>query len=207
MGKSDDRLTFAIQGFGNVGQFFATLSQKEHSTWQIVAASDSSTTLTSKDEIPAEGLAKFKLGRGSFADYNDSSLAKEDPAAIITKDVDVLVLAALEDAVNEHNMKNIKAKYIVEMANGPITNKAYEYLTSQGVEILPDIIANAGGVIVSYLEWLQNKQNEQWAQQKVNDELAKYMIPAVDKMYETSQKEDVPLKEAAFIAALKNLLS
>jgi glutamate dehydrogenase/leucine dehydrogenase len=104
-------------------------------------------------------------------------------------------------------MGDIKAKYIVELANGPITNEAYEYLTKKGVVILPDVIANAGGVVVSYLEWKQNKEMEKWSIQKVNKELEKYITRAVDQMYNTSKAKNVPLKEAAFMAALKNLLS
>jgi glutamate dehydrogenase (NAD(P)+) len=118
----------------------------------------------------------------------------------------VLVLAALEDALSKENMKGVKAKYIVELANGPITNEAYEYLNDKGVLILPDVIANAGGVVVSYLEWRQNTEGARWSEGKVNKELEKYISDAVAQMYQTAKSQKVPLKEAAFINALKNLL-
>jgi glutamate dehydrogenase/leucine dehydrogenase len=119
----------------------------------------------------------------------------------------VLVLAALEDAVHAGNMKSINAKYIVELANGPITTEAYKYLSGKGIDILPDVVANAGGVVVSYLEWKQNKENKKWSEQKVNEELEKYISKAVEKMHSTAKSKNVPLKEAAFMAALNNLLS
>jgi glutamate dehydrogenase/leucine dehydrogenase len=117
------------------------------------------------------------------------------------------LLAALEDAVNKDNVNSIKANYVVELANGPITNEAYEKLVAKDTIILPDVVANAGGVVVSYLEWKQNKENEKWSEEKVNKELEKYIARAVDNMYVTAQKEKMPLKEAALMAALKNLLS
>src|SRR3989344_5206587 len=104
-------------------------------------------------------------------------------------------------------MKDVKAKYIVEKANGPINEAAYNYLTSQVITILPDIIANSGGVIVSYLEWLQNKNDERWPEDKVNHELEKYMKTAIDNLYKTAASEDVPLKDAAFMLALRRLSS
>jgi glutamate dehydrogenase/leucine dehydrogenase len=117
------------------------------------------------------------------------------------------VLAALEDAINKDNVEKVKAKYVVELANGPITNDAYKDLINKDIAILPDVVANAGGVVVSYLEWKQNKQNEKWSEEKVNAELEKYIKKAVDEMYKTSKDQNVPFKEAAFMAALKNLLS
>jgi glutamate dehydrogenase/leucine dehydrogenase len=203
LGKSDQNITYAVQGFGNVGQFFATVAEKEHPNWKLVAASDSGSTVYSQSGLDAQDLAKFKQENGRFSDYKNAERLK--PEEVTSLSVDVLVLAALEDAVNEDNMKNVQAKYIVEMANGPITGAADKYLTSQAIIILPDIIANAGGVIVSYLEWVQNKSGEKWSEEKVNKELEKYMIPAVDKMYKTAKEENVPLKEAAFMVALKNL--
>jgi glutamate dehydrogenase/leucine dehydrogenase len=120
--------------------------------------------------------------------------------------VDILVMAALGDAVTRQNMRSIKAKYIIELANGPVNEAADEYLSKQGRLILPDIISNAGGVIVSYFEWLQNIRHEHWSVEVVNNRLEKYIVKATTKMYQTATTQNISLKEAAFVNAIKNLL-
>jgi glutamate dehydrogenase/leucine dehydrogenase len=207
LSEDNEKVTYAVQGFGNVGQFFALTAKEDQQSWQLCGASDSKTTLYSKEGLNVGELAKIKQDGGSFSDYEKPGIQKSAPEDITKLDVDILILAALEDAVNEGNMKEIKAKFIVELANGPITGKAFNYLTSQGFIILPDIVANSGGVIVSYLEWQQNKAGEHWSEPEVNEKLETFMVNAVKKMYETSEKENVPLKEAAIMVALKNLLS
>ena|SRR3990167_1445031 len=206
------RLTYAVQGFGNVGAYFAVVAQQKHPKWKLIAASDTSATITSSEGLDAKKLADYKSKNDSFNDYKEIKILP--PEAIISRQVDVLVLAALEDAITERNMKQVKAKYIVEMANGPINETAYDYLTrltSSGraspTMILPDIIANSGGVIVSYLEWLQNKNDEHWSEARVNKKLENYMKKAVDNLCKVASSEDVPLKEAAFMLALQKLVS
>jgi glutamate dehydrogenase/leucine dehydrogenase len=207
LNRDKAKLTYAVQGYGNVGQFFATISQKEQPNWQLNASSDSSGVLYSKNGLDAKQLAEYKAKGGRFSEFKKSGVDVLQPNEFVKLDVDVLVMAALEDAVNAENAEDVKAKYIVELANGPISNEAYEYLSKQGVIILPDVIANAGGVIASYLEWKQNKENEHWSEQKVNDQLKEYISKAVTQMYNTADTKKVPLKEAAFMAALNNLLS
>ncbi len=203
--KRDQNMTFAVQGFGNVGSYFATIAEKDQPNWKLVAASDSSATVYASHGLDAKDLAKFKKSGGHFSDYQKVKTLSSDE--IIGLKVDVLVLAALEDAVTDKNMKQVKAKYIVEMANGPVNLAANDYLTSQGITILPDIIANAGGVIVSYLEWLQNRKNEHWSEAKVNKKLEDYMVKTVNKLYKTAKTEKTSLTEAAFLLALKRLTS
>ena len=205
-GKLDQKLTYAVQGWGNVGSFFATISETEHPNWQLVAASDSSTTVYSKDGLKAHGLDKVKKSNGKLAAFKDGNVQLQPSDDLVTQEVDVLVLAALGDAVTEDNMRNIRAKYIVELANSPVNTSAEEYLAQRGVQIIPDIIANAGGVVVSYLEWLQNKRGENWNEQKVNTQLEKYISDAVEAMYNTAKERDITLKEAAFINAIERLL-
>ena len=217
LGKSEQKLTFAVQGFGNVGAWFAVVAQQTQPDWKLIAASDSSATIFNKNKkgIDAGALASYKeLGGKMSHFYHDRKKYGTHPSeAIISREADVLVLAALEDAITEKNMKQVKAKYIVEMANGPINEAAQNYLTrstgsgraSRNVIILPDIIANAGGVVVSYLEWMQNKKGEHWPEAKVNKELEKYIKKAVNDLYKTAKAENVPLKEAAFMIALKRL--
>jgi glutamate dehydrogenase/leucine dehydrogenase len=203
-GRSGDAITVAIQGFGNVGSFFATIAQAEHPNWKLVSASDSGATISDKNSLDASALADFKKNRGRFEDYKDVEIGSADD--ILSQEVDVLVLAALGDAVTETNMKDIKAKYILELANGPVNTAAYDYLSKRGISVVPDIIANAGGVIVSYLEWVQNRAGEHWTEDKVNEQLDEYLVKAVAELYETSEKESVPLKEAAFINAIRRLV-
>lgn len=204
--KENSKVTFAVQGYGNVGQFFATISQKQQPDWQLVGASDSGAVVYSPKGLDADKLAKFKEAKGRFADYKEEGVEILKPEELTALEVDVLVLAALEDALNKDNVESVKAKYVVEMANGPITNEAYNYLANKGVIILPDVVANAGGVIVSYLEWKQNKENQHWTEEEVNKQLEKYIVDAVKQMYKTSKAQKVPLKEAALMVALQNLL-
>lgn len=201
-------LTMAIQGFGNVGSFFATEAATAQPQWQLVAVSDSATALYDPSGLPAKELAKFKTGGGRFADYQKDGVKQLTNDELLALKVDILVLAALGDAVTGQNMKNIKAEYVVEMANGPVDQTAHDYLTGRGVTILPDIVANAGGVVVSYLEWLQNKRNEHWSKAEVNRRLNDYLTKATADMLEIARKEQInSLTEAAFMLALRRLTS
>ncbi|MGH7236929.1 MAG: Glu/Leu/Phe/Val family dehydrogenase [Candidatus Saccharimonadales bacterium] len=203
--KLQDGLTYAVQGFGNVGSFFSSVAESDHPDWKLVAASDSSGTLVCPDGLPAENLAKLKQEKGKLSAFKANNTKLIDSDKLIAQDVDVLVMAALGDAVTEDNMKQIKARYIIELANGPVNTKAEQYLSRQGVSIIPDIVANAGGVIVSYLEWQQNKKGEHWPESKVNQKLEKYMVEAVAAMHQTAEKRDTSLKTAAFINAIEQL--
>lgn len=203
----EQSLSFAVQGFGNVGSFFAGVAQQQRPKWRLVAASDSEAAVYRAAGLEAAALQAYKSKRGRFKDYGngvDKLISNEE---LLGLDVDVLVLAGLEDAVTTENAANIRAKYIVEMANGPITQKAHDQLGANGHVILPDIIANAGGVIVSYLEWLQNKEHSHWSEETVNDRLAKYMKTAVNDSYHYAKIHQLSLKAAAFALALQKLTS
>jgi glutamate dehydrogenase/leucine dehydrogenase len=203
-GKSAKPLTYALQGFGNVGSFFATIAQTEQPQWKLVAASDSSGTLYSQAGLDAAGLDEFKKSGKHFSDYGQAKLL--NGGDIFGLDIDVMVLAALEDAVNEKTMKAVRASYVVELANGPVSEEAFNYLTSQAITVIPDILANAGGVIVSYLEWLQNKKGEHWPEEEVNAKLEDYMTRAADEIYKMADSKGVTIKEAAFMTALKKMI-
>lgn len=201
-GNADKPLTYAVQGFGNVGSFFAATAHELHPNWKLVAASDSEAAVHNPEGLDVLSLQKYKAGGGRFKNYDDTSISNDELLAL---DVDVLVLAGLEDSVTADNAASLKAKYIIEMANGPITDKAFGQLVAASVTILPDVIANAGGVIVSYLEWRQNMAGEQWNVDQVNKELARYMNTAVKNMYTAAQTYDTDFKTAAFILALERL--
>ena len=210
MKKKSKGLTVAIQGFGNVGYYFAKLSEAEG--FKIVAVSDSKggvyvpqglsveTTLNCKRE---KGMVSGCYCKGSVCDLKyGKPISNEE---LLELPVDVLVPAALENVINEGNMGKIKAKIIVEMANGPITSAAYEYLSKKGVVIVPDVLANAGGVTVSYLEWVQGKAGYWWSEQEVNERLKVVMDRAFEAIWKKSQTQKIPLKAAAFEVAISRI--
>lgn len=205
-GKPNESITFAVQGFGNVGSYFATIAHERHPNWKLIATSDSEATIYSESGLDAKNLLKFKADKGRFKDYKKDEVRAQASEELVKSKVDVLVLAGLENAVNSDNQDEIQAKYIVEMANDPIDYRAHEHLIKKGLTILPDIIANAGGVIVSYLEWQQNLNGEHWPHEKVNSELEKIIKKSMDEVYDSAQKNGTDLKEAAYTIALKRLI-
>lgn len=208
-GKDPSSLTFAVQGVGNVGSFFTKLAETELQA-RIVAVSDSRRTLMvrdfndNRDFISLEGLESRK--KGLIDDLASPRVEFLDRDAILELPVDVLVLAALGDTVVKGNADVVKAPVILELANGPVDEDAFNTLVEKGVEIIPDIIANAGGVIVSYLEWLQNKAGENWNEDEVNQKLAEYMVKATKSVYQYSRERQIPMKEASLALAMKRLL-
>lgn len=206
-GKDKEPVTIAVQGFGNVGSFFARVGAHDHPNWKIVAASDSSGCVYNPDGLDAAAVADFKEAGNRLSEYQAQGVQILESGAEIGLGVDVLVMAALGDAITEMNMKDIQAPRIVELANGPVSEPAYRYLTNKAVTILPDIIANAGGVIVSYFEWVQNKQGEKWSEAEVNEKLAEYMIRACQNLFDIADTEKADLPLAAFMLGLKELTS
>jgi glutamate dehydrogenase/leucine dehydrogenase len=205
-GRERASVTVAVQGFGNVGAFFGTIAENEHPQWKLVAATDSSGGIASDNGMSAAILEAFKADGGKLQEYSvpgGQNLSNEE---LLTQEVDVLVLAALGDVITKDNMHDVRAKIILELANGPISEDAYDYLSKKGVLIVPDVLANAGGVIVSYLEWLQNRAEEHWTEAKVNEELERYLAQAMDQSYTYAQENGISLKEAAFALAIYRIL-
>ncbi len=198
-------ITYAIQGFGNVGSYFSSTAHILHPSWQLISASDSEAAIYNKNGLDPIQIQSYKKSKKRFSDYKQPGTDHLSNDQMLHLDVDVLVLAGFEDTVNIKNVKAIKASYIVELANGPITGKAYSYLISNKKTILPDILANSGGVIVSYLEWVQNKSDQVWTVNKVNTKLEKYMNDATTVIYKYAVAHNLPLKEAAFDIAIKKL--
>ncbi len=207
-GKGSDELTVAIQGFGNVGYFFAKITQSD-TPLKIVAVSDSRGGVYDPESgIDATEALDVKRHGEAISAYGEGKREVEviSNAELLALDVDILVLAALDNAITEENMKNIRARMVLELANGPVSEKAHDYLESEQITVIPDIIANAGGGVVSYLEWLQNKQGETWDEKRVNEKLEKTMISAVNTMHSRAQNEAVSYKEAAFEVAIARLI-
>lgn len=198
-------ITFAVQGFGNVGAFFAEVVEKEHKNWKLVSATDSSGGVYDSNGLSATKLSEWKSKRKRLIDYpSGSKITNEE---LISADVDVLILAALGGVVDESNQGSVKAKYILELANGPVDSTAEEGLKSRGIVVVPDILANAGGVIVSYLEWLQNLAGEHWTLEVVNKKLEEYLVPATIDIAKRAKKDKSTLKESAFAVATERLVS
>jgi glutamate dehydrogenase/leucine dehydrogenase len=204
MGWKDYPLTMAVQGFGNVGSFFATIAADEHKDWSLITATDSSGGPTDVAGLDAHDVDAFKKAGNKLADYEADDTVTADE--IFAEEVDVLVLGALGDAVTVKNMKNIRARIVLELANGPVSDEARQYLTDHDVLVIPDILANAGGVIVSYLEWRQNLDGEHWDEAKVNTELERYLVDAAKAIWDEYQRDKTSLSEAAMAVALKRLL-
>ena len=196
-------MTYAVQGFGNVGAFFALVAQKDHPDWQLVAATDSSGGIYNPAGLSASALDRYKKVGGKLAAYNAGEIISNEE--LVALDVDVLVLAALEDAVTKDNFAEVKAPVVLELANGPVSYEAYESLSKESKIVIPDILANSGGVIVSYLEWQQNRAGEHWPEDRVNRELQNYLVKATDQIYELSKEKNLTLTEAAFAVAINRL--
>lgn len=204
--KENKVITMAVQGMGNVGSYFGRIAEAMQSNWRLIAATDSSGGPYKPGGLAANEVDNFKKHIGPLKDYRTSGAKTITNEELLSLDVDVLVLAALGDVITKENMSKIKAKMVLELANGPLSEEAYEYLTTRGVVVIPDILANAGGVIVSYLEWLQNKNDERWDEAKVNQALERYLVDATRKVYRYSQQQKVSLKEAAVALAIRRIL-
>jgi glutamate dehydrogenase/leucine dehydrogenase len=214
---SPSTLTIAVQGFGNVGYYFAKIASE--AGFKVVAVSDSKGGIIKPKGDNLEALdiplvMECKKEKGTLAGcYCAGGVCDTKGGKTITNEellelpVDILVPAALENVINEKNMKKIKAKIIIEMANGPVTEEAYEYLSKKGVVIVPDVLANSGGVTVSYLEWVQNKAGYYWSEEEVNSKLEVMMKKAFEVIWEKSSKKKIPLKQAAFEVALERIVS
>jgi len=201
-GDQSRPITVAIQGFGNVGQFFA-LRRKPN--WKIIAISDSSATLENNDGLDISDIIKFKKAKNSFKDYDADGVKISDSQQIINSPAEVMVPAALSDFVTEENVNLVKAKIILELSNGPLSEPAFRALDKKNVVVIPDFIANAGGVIVSYLEWRQNLDGEKWDEAKVEKKLEQYMQKAIDAVYKAGENDNISLKEAALRIGIKRL--
>ncbi len=216
LNKNPQGLTVAIQGFGNVGQFAAQSLQENGFT--IVAVSDSRGGIYVPTGLPAiESIKNCKGKKGNISECycidNECGLENKEKVGgtditseeLLTLPVDILVPAALENVINEQNAEKIKAKIILEMANGPTTNKAEEILNKKGVLIIPDVLANSGGVATSYYEWHQNMNNEHWPKKEVLAKLKGKMEKATSDVYLLHKKYNVSLRQAAYMTALQRI--
>lgn len=192
----------AIQGFGNVGSWAGQLLQERGV--KVVAISDITGAYYNADGIDVKEAIKYRDNNGRTLEGfpNAEQIPGDD---ILYLDVEVLIPAALEDVISIGNADRIKAKLIVEGANGPTSAKADAILMENGVWAVPDILANAGGVTVSYFEWVQNRLGYKWTRERVNRRSDRIMKASFNKVYDVSEKYDVSLRIAAYIVAIEKV--
>lgn len=192
--------TVAIQGFGNVGSNIAKVLYDQN--YQIVAISDINGGILNHNGLNIDSLIKCRDGKKQLTDAGGEIISNEQ---LLELPVDILIPAALENVITEKNVSNIKAQVILEMANGPTSYLASQILNQKGVVIIPDVLANSGGVTVSYFEWYQNICNERWPLVKVNMKLKEKMEEAFSKIWQIHKEKKVSLKLSAYILALQRL--
>lgn len=215
--KPVSQITVAIQGFGNVGYYFAHIVSDLG--FKVVAVSDSKGGIYVKDGLDPKLTLECKEEKGSlngcYCAGGVCDLKKGKPISneeVLELDVDILVPGALESVINQKNANNIKAKVIVEMANGPVTPEADAILNKKGVIIIPDVYANSGGVSVSYFEWVQNLAGYYWEEQEVDRKLEKLMSRSFDMMWnrylalKKTHEQDASLRLSAYIVAVERIL-
>jgi glutamate dehydrogenase (NAD(P)+) len=200
-GKAWGDIRVAVQGFGNVGANAARLIAQQGA--RIVAIADHLGGVANEAGLDIEALVAWAQEHRTVKGFGGGDAF--DGPQVIGWDVDVLVPAALEDAITEANVDEVKADIIVEGANGPTSPGADEALTRRGVLIVPDILANAGGVTASYFEWAQNIQQFRWEKERVDRELGLVMRKAYAAVREVAEKEGVDLRTAAFVLAIRRV--
>jgi glutamate dehydrogenase (NAD(P)+) len=199
--KSFGDITVAVQGFGNVGSNAARLIAERGA--KIVAVADHTGGVCKEEGLDIPTLVAWVAESGGVKGFPAGEPFKN--TEIITWDADVLVPAALEDAIHKDNAGDVKASIIVEGANGPTTPEADQILNERGILIIPDILANAGGVTVSYFEWAQNIQQFKWDEERVNMELDKKMSTAYRSVREVAAGKDLDMRTAAFVLAIQRV--
>ncbi len=192
-----------IQGFGNAGMNAAKLLAQRGFT--IIAVSDSKGGIYNQQGLNVDELVGVKEKTGSVQNY--SSGKKISNEELLSLDCDILVPSALSDVIKEKNAAAVKAKVVLELANGPTTSEADKILHQNKVLVLPDILANAGGVTVSYFEWVQNKYNYYWKEEKVRDCLKEKMVMAFSKLWSSFEGKHYDFRTATYIHALKKVLA
>ncbi|MEB3309525.1 MAG: Glu/Leu/Phe/Val dehydrogenase [Snowella sp.] len=200
----------AVQGLGNAGMVIAELLA--NAGYKIVAVSDSQGGIYNEKGLDIHNIIHYKRQNRAITGLycqdtvcnlgGNINITNEELLAL---DVDVLVPAALENQITEANAADVKAKYIFEVANGPITSDADEILNNNGIYVFPDILVNAGGVTVSYFEWVQNRSGLYWNLAEVNEHLQHKMVAEAEQVWKTAEEFAVPLRTAAYIHALHRL--
>jgi glutamate dehydrogenase (NAD(P)+) len=201
MGKELNGLTIAIQGFGNVGSTAAKLLSKEKS--KVVAISNSKGGIYNEEGIDIKALIQHVKAHKTINDFpNVENITNEE---LLTLNCDVLIPAAMEGQITRYNANNIKAKAIVEGANGPTTPEADKILGERGIFLIPDILANSGGVVISYFEWVQDLQFYFWKESEVNERLKEIMTNIFNSILSLSKAKQLDMRTAAWMLGIKRI--
>jgi len=189
----------AVQGFGNVGYHAAYLAKKLFGC-KVVAVSDSRGAIYSENGLDPEDVSGHKHSTGSVLDYPGAKNITNKE--LLELDVEILIPAALENVITEENAERVKPIILAEMSNGPTTREAEKILSSNGVHIIPDILCNGGGVIVSYFEMVQNQSNIKWEEEEIQKRLERQMEEAYQSVYDFSTKNNTSMRKAAYTLAV-----
>jgi len=194
----------AVQGYGNAGWIAAKLLEDLGA--RVVAVSDSSGAIYDEDGLSTRAVREFKDETGSVSGFEEAS-EEFGGEELLTLDCDLLIPAALENAIDEELAHDVRADVIVEAANGPLTPGADRVLEESDVHVFPDILANAGGVTVSYFEWVQNRQRFHWTEERVNDELERVIVEAFDDLTAAYEEKELPsFRMAAYVVAIERVV-
>ena len=206
MGIPAEGTTVAIQGMGNVGSITAKLLYREG--MKIIAVSDVSGGIYNPDGLNVPAILDYlSLNRKNLLkDYNEEGMSRITNEELLEMDARVLVPAALENQINASNAHKIRAEVIVEAANGPVAADADGILQDRGITVVPDILANAGGVVVSYFEWVQNIQSVSWTEEEVNEKLKNIMDPAFEAVWDIAMKQNATLRTGAYLIAVRRVV-
>ncbi|MCF7820197.1 MAG: Glu/Leu/Phe/Val dehydrogenase [Candidatus Pacebacteria bacterium] len=202
MEGENEKPVFAIQGFGNAGSYLAKMLNSDG--YKVVAVSDSQGAIYNEAGLDIDKLLELKANKGSVIDYKEAD--KISNQELLNLSVDFLALAALENQITESNALQVKAKYILELANGPVSNEGDKILADKNIVVIPDILANAGGVVVSYFEWAQNRTGNILDPEYLVKLLEKKMKLGWAKVYKESQDRKITLREAAYVIAIDRIL-
>ncbi len=204
-GKTLEGLTVSVQGFGNVGSVGALLMHREGA--KIVAIGDAVQCLYNPAGLDVEAAFVYANSHGrSLAGYTEAGATNITMHELLTADVDVLYVAALENQLNASNMAEVRAKVILEGANGPTDAEADKYFYEHGIDVLPDVLANGGGVVVSYYEWVQNREGFYWTEEEVNGYLHRNMKKSFNEVWDVIAQYNVRPRLACYIVALRRLV-
>jgi glutamate dehydrogenase (NAD(P)+) len=202
LGITPAETSFVIQGFGNVGAWAAKIMQQLGC--KMVAVSDVNGAIRSDQGIDANALDEFVRQGGKLPDFEGAEAI--DPDDLLAVPCDVLIPAALGGMIHEGNADGMQCRVIVEGANSPTTPAADEILNEKGVYIIPDVMANAGGVVCSYFEWVQNLQHFRWDEREVNDKLGTIMRRAFREVSARAKEENIPLRQASYLVGIERVV-
>lgn len=204
LGRELKGATVAVQGMGNVGSISAKLLYEEGA--KIVAVSNTTAAIYNPNGLNIPEILDFLADKNNKLKDYKGDVQFITNGQLLTLDVDVLVPAAMENMINKDNVNDIRAKLIVEGANGPVTVEADAVLEQKGICVIPDILANAGGVVVSYFEWVQNLQQFYWDEATVNQRLENIMNDAFRNVWETAQEKKISMRTAAYVVAVRRIV-